>query len=175
MALKRREVDFKGSLAEAIIPSSGTQPSACLRRDGALPCKVVITSTHALLRHPSGFPTVKSLKTLNTQWSTRVHSERCGCTRKPYDAKAEEETYWSYKYPWNLALGYIGLRRSDSNQHQCVQLLQNAPKHRYSMSLDPTPNFWLNKRNKHTQGLVLVKVRTKIKGMTETRGSEVRG
>ena len=43
-----RWVDFKKSLAKAIVPSDGTQPSALLRRDGALPCKVVITSTHAL-------------------------------------------------------------------------------------------------------------------------------
>ena len=67
MALKRRGVDFKGSLVEAIIPSSGRQPSARLRREGALPCKVVITSTHALPRHPREFPIVKSLATLSTR------------------------------------------------------------------------------------------------------------
>ena len=66
MALIISEVDFKGSLAEAIIPSDGTQPSARLRRDRALPCKVVITSTHALPQHPRGFPIVKALATLNT-------------------------------------------------------------------------------------------------------------
>ena len=39
---------LKGSLAGAIVPSSGTQPPTLLRKDGELPCKVVITSTHAL-------------------------------------------------------------------------------------------------------------------------------
>ena len=97
MALKRKRMDFKGSLAEAIIPSDGTQLFARLRKNGALPCKVVITSTHALPRHR--FPTVKFLKTLNTKWSTRVHSEWYGRIRKPYEAKVEEETYWSHKYP----------------------------------------------------------------------------
>ena len=48
MAIKRREVDFKGSLVEAIVPSDGIQPSTRFRRDMALPCKMVITSTHAL-------------------------------------------------------------------------------------------------------------------------------
>ena len=86
-------MDFKISLAEAIVTSGGMQPSTRIRRDGAFPCKVVITSTHALPRHPKGFPTVKSLKTLNTQWSTRVHNERCGCIRKPYKAKTEEKTH----------------------------------------------------------------------------------
>ena len=47
-------VDFKGSLAKAIIPSNGTQPSAYLRRDGVFPCKVVIASTHVLPKHPRG-------------------------------------------------------------------------------------------------------------------------
>ena len=129
-------MDFKGSLVEAIIPSDGTQPSAHLRKDGALPCKVVITSTHALPRHPKGFPTVKSLKTVNTRWSTRVHSEWCGCIQKPYESKAERETHWSHKYPWNLALSYTSLLWLDSNQRRYVGLLQNAPKHRYSLSLD---------------------------------------
>ena len=54
MTLKRRGVDFKGFLIEAIVPSSGTQPSTLLRREGALPCKVVITSTHALPCIPGG-------------------------------------------------------------------------------------------------------------------------
>ena len=99
MALKRKRMDFKGSLAEAIIPSDGTQPSAHLRKDGVLPCKVVITSTHALPRHLGGFPMVTFLKTLNTKWSTRVHIEWYGRIRKPYEAKVEEETYWSHKYP----------------------------------------------------------------------------
>ena len=47
-------VDFKKSLAETIVPSGGTQPSARLQKDGVLPCKVVITSTHALPRIPGG-------------------------------------------------------------------------------------------------------------------------
>ena len=60
---------FKRSLVEAIIPSGGTQPSTRLRKDGAFPCKVVITFTHALPRHPMGFHMVKPLKlsTLNSQ------------------------------------------------------------------------------------------------------------
>ena len=65
---------LKKSRAEAIIPSSGTQPSAHLRKDGALPCKVDIASTHALPRHPRGFPMVKPLKlsTLNSQLECTV-------------------------------------------------------------------------------------------------------
>ena len=58
---------LKGSLAGAIVPSSGTQPPTRIRRDGVLPCKVVITSTHALARHPKGRPMVKALTNLNTQ------------------------------------------------------------------------------------------------------------
>ena len=58
---------LKGSLAGAIVPSSGTQPPTRLRRDGALPCKVVINSTHALPQHPRGQPMVKALATLNAQ------------------------------------------------------------------------------------------------------------
>ena len=63
---KRGMVDFKISLAEAIIPFGGTQPSVCLKSDGALPCKVVITSTHALPQHLKGFPIVNALVTINT-------------------------------------------------------------------------------------------------------------
>ena len=33
---------------------------------------------------------VKPLKTLNTQWSTKVHGEWCGCIRKSYEAKVEK-------------------------------------------------------------------------------------
>ena len=72
-------MDFKISLAEAIIPSGGTQPFARLKRDGALPCKVVITSTHALPLYPKGASYSETSQTLNAQWSTRVHSERGGC------------------------------------------------------------------------------------------------
>ena len=86
---KRIRVDFKGSLAEAIVPSGCTQPSARLWRDGALLCKVVITSTYALSRHPKGFPMVKYLETLNSQQPTRVLSERRGCIWNPYEAKTE--------------------------------------------------------------------------------------
>ena len=46
--LQKGMVDFKRSIAKAIVPSDGTQPPARLRKDGALPCKVVITPTHAL-------------------------------------------------------------------------------------------------------------------------------
>ena len=143
MALKRRGVDFKGSLTEEIVPSDGTQPSARLRKEWALLCKVVITSTHALPWYLRRFSMAKPLKTLNTQWSTRVRSERCGCIRKLYEAKSKRETHWPHKYPWNLAPGYTGLQWSDSNWRQCVGHLQNAPKHRYSPSLDPTPNLFL--------------------------------
>ena len=64
---------------------------------------------------------------------------------------------------------YTGLQWSDSNRHQCVVLLRNAPKHQYSLSLDPTPNLWLDRSNKHTQGLTLAKVRTGMKEMTKIR------
>ena len=62
-----RWVNFKRSLVEAIIPIAGTQPPEHLQRDGVLPCKVVITSTHALPGHPRGFPMVKALVILITQ------------------------------------------------------------------------------------------------------------
>ena len=69
---------IKGSLAGAIVPSSGTQPFTRLQKDGVLPCKVVIISTHALPRHPGrrgggggggggGGPMVKALTILSTQ------------------------------------------------------------------------------------------------------------
>ena len=84
-------VDFKTSLAEAIIPSSCTQPSARLRKDGALPCKVVITSTHALPRHPRGFPMVKPLKlsTLNGQLECAVNG--MGASDNPKKLKRERK------------------------------------------------------------------------------------
>ena len=117
----------------------------------------------------------ETLETLNTQWSTRVRSEWCGCIWKPYETKIEEKTHWLHKYPWNLALGYTGLQWLDSNRHQCVGLLQNAPKHQYSPLLDPTPILYLGQSNKHTQGLTLATVRAEIKEMTKTRGLEVKG
>ena len=57
----------------------------------------------------------------------------------------------------------------DSNRHQCVALLQNAPKHRYNPSLDPTPNLWLSQNNKHIEGLTLAIVRIGMEGLTETK------
>ena len=65
---KKKKMDFKGALREVIVPSDGTQPFVRLRKDRALPCKVVITSTHALHRHLRGFRMVKALTTLSTQW-----------------------------------------------------------------------------------------------------------
>ena len=56
---------LNGSLVGAIVPSSGTQPPTRLQRDEALPCKVVINSTHAL--NLKGQPMVKALTTLSTQ------------------------------------------------------------------------------------------------------------
>ena len=58
---------LKGSLARAIVPSSGAQLPTRLLGDWAVPYKVVINSTHALPRHPKGQATVKALTTLNTQ------------------------------------------------------------------------------------------------------------
>ena len=99
MALKRREVDFKGSLAEAIVPFGDTQPSARLRRDRKFPCKVVITSTHALPRHPRGFPMAKlsKLSMLNGQLECVVSD--VGASENPMKLKAKDETYWLHKYP----------------------------------------------------------------------------
>ena len=57
---------LKGSLAREIAPSSGIQPPTRLRIDGALPCKVVINSTHAPPQHPREQPMVKALTTVNT-------------------------------------------------------------------------------------------------------------
>ena len=65
MALKKKSGLLKGSLVRAIVPSGGTQPPTRLRSDGALPCKVAITSTHALPRHPKGRPLAKALSTLS--------------------------------------------------------------------------------------------------------------
>ena len=67
MAALQKKGLLKGSLVGAIVPSGGKQPPRRLRSDGALPCKVAITSTHALPRHPSGRPMVKALSTLSTQ------------------------------------------------------------------------------------------------------------
>ena len=139
-------VDFKKSLAKVIIPSGSTQPSALLQRDWVLPCKVVITSTHALPRHPRGFPMVEPLKlsTLKSQLKCTVND--VGASNNPRKLKRERKTRWPHKYPWNLVLGYTGLQRSDSNQYQHIGLLQNALKHQYSPSLDPTPNLRLGQR-----------------------------
>ena len=99
MALIWIWVDFERSLAEAILPFGGTQPSARLRRDGVLPCKVVITSTYALPRNPKGFPMVKTSRTLNAQWSTRVRGDGVGASENPRKLKQENETHWPHKYP----------------------------------------------------------------------------
>ena len=64
---KRKWVGFQRSIAEAIIPFHGAQPSTRLRRDGALPCKVVIIFTHALPRHPKGVSYGETSQTLNAQ------------------------------------------------------------------------------------------------------------
>ena len=50
------------------------QPSAHLRRDGALPCKVVITSNMHYIDNPRGFSMVKplNLSTLNSQLKCTV-------------------------------------------------------------------------------------------------------
>ena len=84
-------MDFKRSLAEVLVPSNGTQPSAHLRRDWALPCKVVITSTHVLPRHPGGFPMVKPLKlsTLNGQLEYTVNY--VGASDNPKKLKRERK------------------------------------------------------------------------------------
>ena len=97
---KRIRVDFKRFLAEAIIPFDGAQPSTRLRRDGALPCKVVIIFTHALPRHPkrvSYGETSKKLSTLNSQLKCAVSG--VGASENPMKLKQKEETYWSHKYP----------------------------------------------------------------------------
>ena len=88
MALKRRWVDFKGSLEEAIVPSDGTQLSARLRRDGVLPCKVVIIFTHALSRHPKGFPMAK-LSTLNGQLECAMNG--VGASENPMKLKLKRK------------------------------------------------------------------------------------
>ena len=91
MALKRRWVDFKGSLEEAIVPSDGTQLSARLRRDEALPCKVVIIFTHALSRHPRRFPMAKLLKlsTLNGQLECAMNG--VGASENPMKLKQKRK------------------------------------------------------------------------------------
>ena len=67
VALKKKGGLLTGSLVGAIVPSSGTQPPTRLRIDGALPCKVVITSKYALPRYPRGRPMVKALSTVSIQ------------------------------------------------------------------------------------------------------------
>ena len=84
-------VDFKRSLAEAIVSSGGTQPSARLKRDVALPSNVVITSTHALPRHPKGFLMVKPLKLsmLNSKLECTVNG--VGASENPKKLKQEKK------------------------------------------------------------------------------------
>ena len=127
---KMRWVDFTRSLTEAIVPSGGTQHSARLRRDGVLPCKVVITSTHALPRIPGGSYGESSPNgwRISQLWSL-IDDLRCavsgvGASENPM--KLKEDTL-ATQISWNLALGYTSLQSSDSNRHQYVNHLQNAP------------------------------------------------
>ena len=46
-----------------------------------------------IISHPRGFPMVKTLLTLNTQWQSKVHNEWYGCIIKTYEAKAKNEPY----------------------------------------------------------------------------------
>ena len=80
MALKMGMMDFKKSLAETIVPSGDTQPSTHFQRDGELPCKVVITSTHALPHHPRGFPMVKALLMVGISHNSGYSSTNLRCT-----------------------------------------------------------------------------------------------
>ena len=59
------------------------------------------------------------------QWYMWVHL-------KTYILEDTKETHWTHKYPWNLAAGYTIFQRLDIKQHQYVDLLHSAPKHRYS-------------------------------------------
>ena len=52
---KKIRIGFKWSLVEAIGASSNMQPLACLRKDEVIPCKMFITSTHALPHIPKVF------------------------------------------------------------------------------------------------------------------------
>ena len=162
MTLKRKGVDFKRSLPEVVVPSNGTQPSARLRKDGELPCKVVIISTHTLPRHPKGFPIVKSLKTLNTKWSTKVYSERCGCIRKPYEVKTERGNILVVQISMKPS---SGLYRSSMIELQSTPMCRSPPQCSQTSIwpvVRPTPNIWLGQINKYTQGLTLAKARVEI-------------
>ena len=54
MALKLKGWAFEEVLSKSNRTLNSTQPLIHVRRDGVLPCKVVITSTRALPRHPKG-------------------------------------------------------------------------------------------------------------------------
>ena len=104
---KRKWVNYKRSLAEAIVPSNGTQPFARLRKYRALLCKVVITSTHALPWHPRGFLWWKL-----SQLSTLSGNLKCtvsGVDASENPIKLKENTLTT-QISWNLALGYIGFQ-----------------------------------------------------------------
>ena len=112
---------------------------------------------------------VKAFATLSTRQSTKVHSESYRCIRKSYEDKVENETYRSHKYH-EIQIWAIQVFK----QHQYVDIFQNAPKHRYSPLLNPTPNHQLGRMNKHTQCVTYANARTKRKEMIETRGSRIR-
>ena len=67
--------------------------------EAIIPCKVVITSTHALPRHRRGFPIVKPLKTLGARWSTRMRNDGMGASENPRKLKRKDKTHWQHKYP----------------------------------------------------------------------------
>ena len=67
------------------------QPSARLRRDGALPCKVVITSTQALPRHPRGFPMVKLSKILTLYSQLECAVSGVGASENPMKLKQKRK------------------------------------------------------------------------------------
>ena len=71
-------------------------------------------------------------------------------------------------------MGYTSLQRSNSKQHQYIGPLQNAPKHTYSPSLDPTPNHWLSKKASINKVLDIANVKAREIGMIETRELEIR-
>ena len=118
-------VDFKGSLAEAIIPSSGTQPSTRLRRDGAFPCKVVITSTHALPQHPRGFPMVKSLKisTLNGRLKCTVNGVDASDNPRKLKQKMKHTSHT------NIHETSSGLYRSSMIGLQSTSMCRSPPEY----------------------------------------------
>ena len=88
--------------------------------------------------------------------------------------RSKKKTHRSHKYLKNLALRYTSLQRLDSNQYQCVDFLQNAPKHRYRPSLNSTLNHQLGRRANKVISLVS-NMRSRKTRSIETRELEVRG